>query len=310
MKKEVGFVGLGNMGKNMVLHLLEKGYVVHAWNRSPEPREEVKKAGAKVYGSIPELIAALPAPKVIWSMVSAGEATDLIIEQATTDADPKRALGKGDIIIDGVNSFYKDTLLRAGMLEEKGISLIDCGVSGGIEAARNGACIMAGGDTAAFAQIEPLVADLAAEGGYGYFGKSGSGHYVKMVHNAIEYGIMQALGEGMNLLNKSPFSNVDLVKLTEVWNHASIISGNLIKFLNAALQKDPKLDNSPAVIGSLGTGKWAVQEALDLEVPLPVIAASVLERYASRGNSAFTGKVISALRTEFGGHSENERDVK
>ena len=302
MKKTVGFIGLGNMGLNMVLHLLDKGYDVHAWNRSPEPRAEAAKGGAKVYEELNELTAALPKPRIIFSMVAA-EAVDEVLEKVSG------SLEKDDIFIDGVNSHFKDSIRRGEKLAQKGIYFIDCGVSGGIKAAREGACIMAGGDPGVFKTIEPMIADMATPGGYGYFGPSGAGHYVKMVHNAIEYA-MQALGEGMNIIKASKYKEADLTKLTDVWSHASIIAGNLVMFLHEFMKKDPELKTAPAAIGSLGTGKWAVNEALDLGVPVTNIAASVFNRFSSRGNDEFARKVISALRAEFGGHNENERDHK
>lgn len=298
------------MGLNMVFRLLDKGYEVHAWNRSPEPRSEAAKAGAKVYETIPELIAALSSPKVIWSMVEAGEPVDEVIAKCLEGKIEKERLTKKDIFVDGVNSHYQDTLRRSRLLAEKGVMLLDCGVSGGIEAARNGACIMAGGPKEAYEQLESTIKDMSAENGYGYFGESGAGHFVKMVHNAIEYGMMQSLGEGINLIKASAYKNVDLAKLTEVWSHASIIAGNLVEFLHKALTKDASLDSYPAEIGSLGTGKWTVEEALALNVPMPAITDAVFNRFSSRGNDAIARKVISALREEFGGHTSHERDHK
>ncbi|MFQ5493029.1 MAG: phosphogluconate dehydrogenase (NAD(+)-dependent, decarboxylating) [Candidatus Dojkabacteria bacterium] len=305
-KKQVGFIGLGNMGKNMVFRLLEQGWEVHAWNRSAPPRVEVEKEGAKVYESIPDLIENLKGRKVLFSMIAAGEPVDEVIEQTVSDESENRRLNSGDIFIDGVNSHYKDSIRRGDKLLEKGIHLIDCGVSGGIVGARNGACIMAGGDKGAFEYIEDLISDMSTESGYGYFGKRGSGHYVKMVHNAIEYATMQAMGEGFNLLHKSGF-DVDLSKLTDVWNHGSIIAGNLMGIMHTAFSKDNKLDNAPTMVGSLGTGKWAVEEALEREVPFTNIANAVYTRYASRERDEIIHKVISALRAEFGGHTEHER---
>ncbi|MCA9383843.1 decarboxylating 6-phosphogluconate dehydrogenase [Candidatus Dojkabacteria bacterium] len=302
--KKIGFLGLGNMGKNMVMNLLDHGYEVYAWNRSEQPRIESAEAGAKVFESISDLIAALgDEPKVIWSMVAAGEPVDLVIDQLITG---ENSLKEGDILVDGVNSHYKDTLRRSEKLSELGIKYLDCGVSGGIKGARSGACIMVGGDQDAFTQIEPIIKDLSQENGYGYFGSSGAGHYVKMIHNAIEYGMMQAIAEGINLLDASPYQ-VDYKKLTEVWNHGSIIESNLIGFLNSAFSEQHNLPDISSEIGSLGTGKWAVEESLDRGISMTSIANAVAARYESRETDTFAHKIISALREEFGAHNSQER---
>lgn len=308
--KSIGFLGLGNMGKNMVFNLLDKGYEVYAWNRSEEPRKEVAERGAKAFESIPDLIEALPnSPKVVWSMVSAGDPVDSIIEQLINEESTERKLNEGDIFIDGVNSHFEDSLRRGALLKQRGIRFLDCGVSGGIEGARNGACIMVGGDKSAYDYTEEIIKDMATEKGFGYFGNQGAGHYVKMVHNAIEYGMMQAISEGINLLEVSDY-DVDYETVTEVWNHGSIITGNLMGFLNDAFKKDKKLDNIDPEIGSLGTGRWAVEHALKLGVPFNTIANAVFSRYSSRNTDIFSYKTIQAMRIEFGGHNSKERAHK
>lgn len=307
-KKQLGFLGLGNMGLNMVRNLLDKGYEVHAWNRSPGPRQEAKADGAIVYEDLSDLLEALPKPRVLWSMVAAGEPVDMIIEQLI---EGKTKLEKGDIFVDGVNSNYRDSLRRNEKLSSLGVHFLDCGVSGGITGARNGACIMAGGDKEIFEKhVEEIVRDLSTENGYGYFGGAGAGHFVKMVHNAIEYAMMQAMAEGMNLIDKSEYSELDREKLVDVWNHGSIIAGNLMGFLKGALEKDAKLESTESVVGSLGTGEWAVREALSREVPFSVITNSVYARFNSRGKDDFGAKIVQALRAEFGGHNSQERPNK
>jgi len=303
--KQIGFLGLGNMGLNMVQNLLSKGYEVHAWNRSPEPREEAKKAGAVVYENLTDLLTALPKPRIIWSMVAAGDPVDKIISQLT---EGEKKLEQGDIFVDGVNSNYRDSLRRHEQLVSLGIHFLDCGVSGGIKGARNGACIMVGGDKKIYQEhIEPIVKDMAIENGYGYFGEAGAGHFVKMVHNAIEYAMMQAIAEGMNLIDKSEYSDLDREELVDVWNHGSIIAGNLMGFLKDAFEKDATLEKIDSEIGSLGTGEWAVREALMREVPFSGITNSVFARFNSRGKDDFGAKIVQALRAEFGGHNSQER---
>lgn len=306
MTKEIGFIGLGSMGLNMVYKLIDQGYKVHAWNRSEGARLDAEKAGAKTYGSIEDMTKAMKGEmRVFWSMVSAGPAVDDVLTEL------KKYVIKGDIVVEGANSFYEDSVKRHDEFEKIGVYYFDAGVSGGLEGARNGSCIMVGGDKKIFeAHLEQIVKDLAIEDGYGYFGETGAGHYVKMVHNAIEYAMMQAMGEGMNLISKSQYKGVNFEKLTDVWNHGSIIEGRLMGFLKAALSKDSKLEKTESEVGSLGTGEWSVREALKNEVPFPTIAGSVFARYNSRGNDNFSAKVVQALRVEFGGHNSQERPQK
>lgn len=306
MKKEIGFIGLGSMGLNMVYKLLDEGYTVHAWNRSEGARLDAKKAGAQVYESIGEMAKALEEDeRLFWSMVSAGPAVDEVLNEL------KKYVRKGDLVVEGANSFYEDSVKRHDEFASLGVYYFDAGVSGGLGGARNGACIMIGGDRAVFEKhLEQVVKDLAIEDGYGYFGETGAGHYVKMVHNAIEYAMMQAMGEGMNLISKSQYKDVDFEKLTDVWNHGSIIEGRLMGFLKDALSKDHKLENTDSEVGSLGTGEWSVREALKNEVPFSAIAGSVFARYNSRGNDDYSAKVVQALRVVFGGHNSQERPQK
>jgi 6-phosphogluconate dehydrogenase len=303
MKKEIGFIGLGSMGLNMVYKLLDEGYTVHAWNRSEGSRSEAKTAGAMVYESVSEMANSISGTeRVFWSMVSAGPAVDEVLSEL------KKHVKKSDIIVEGANSFYEDSVRRHNEFEKLGVYYFDAGVSGGLGGARNGSCIMVGGDKEIFEKhLEQIVKDLAIEDGYGYFGEPGAGHYVKMVHNAIEYAMMQAMGEGMNLISKSQYKAVDFEKLTDVWNHGSIIEGRLMGFLKEALSKNPNLKDTDSEIGSLGTGEWSVREALKNGVPFPTIAGSVFARYNSRGNDEFSAKVVQALRVEFGGHNSQER---
>lgn len=305
MQKQIGFVGLGNMGLSMVQKLIEKGYEVHAWNRSEPARLEAQQAGAKVFDNLDDLVSSLKGPRMIWSMVAAGSPVDEILGKLS------KLMKKGDIFIDGANSYYHDSIRRGQELGKNGIYFFDAGVSGGINGARNGACIMVGGNKKIYElHLESIVKDLATDLGYGYFGEIGAGHFVKMVHNAIEYGMMQSIAEGMNLITHSDFDKVDMAKLTDVWNHGSIITGNLMGFLHDALSKDAKLEGTKSVIGSLGTGEWAVREALQREVPFMNISNAVFSRFNSRGQDDFGAKVVQALREEFGNHNPNERPNK
>lgn len=305
---KVGYLGLGHMGLNMALNIQEHDIAVVGWNRSPEKREEAKQLGLQnVVNTIQEVISALhdEPRKVIFLMVAAGPAVDHVIFD---EGNLQDLLSSGDIIIDGANSFYKDTKRRAAKLKEKGVILLDAGVSGGVEKARTGASVMIGGERESFEYAEKLFAAIAMENGYGYFGESGAGHYVKMVHNGIEYGMMQAIAEGMNIIEASEYKP-DFLKLTEVWNHGSIIQSNLIGFLHQALQKDESLQSTDPVIGSLGTGKWTVEEGLRLGVPAPAISAAVFARYTSREPDSFLFKAVQAMRAEFGAHTSEERPL-
>lgn len=318
-----GFLGLGNMGLNLVLQLHEKGHDISAWNRSPEARDNAAMEGIKVFASIPELIESLSTnnikdnsnePRIVFMMVSAGSAVDSILfgDDQDVDKGEKTALiyllADGDVIVEASNSHYKDSIRRAKRLLEKGIHYIDMGVSGGVEGARNGACAMVGGHKKTFDLIEPILKDMCLKDGYGYMGESGAGHYVKMIHNAIEYGMMQSIAEGLNLLDESEY-NPDLKMLLRVWNNGSIIESRLIEFLAKSLEKNDvsKLETE---VGALGTGMWAVHDALERGVPLDTIARAVFNRYASRGTSEFAFKVIQAMRAEFGAHKGSDRESK
>lgn len=307
---QIALLGLGNMGMNLALNLQDHGHEVHSWNRSEEKRQQARNSGLNnVHDDIADLFQTLsasnPERKVVWMMVSAGDAVESTLFGADGNPGIIEYLNSGDIVIEGVNSFYRDSQRRAAKLAEKGILMLDCGVSGGISGARHGACVMVGGDKSTYDYVESLFKDVTVEGGYGYFGTSGAGHFVKMVHNAIEYGMMQAIAEGMNLVSKSEF-NPDMSQLTSVWNSGSIIQSNLIGFLHQALQKDPGLAQASADIGSLGTGMWASQEALRLGVPLTAITHAVFSRYQSNDKDSLMFKVIQAMRAEFGGHNSQQ----
>ncbi len=292
----VGVVGLGKMGYNMALHLLERGHKLVVFDLSMEAVGSLEGKGALPASSLKELASKLESPRMIWLMVPAGAPVDSTIDQLAP------LLDQGDIIVDGGNSHYKDSERRAARLEEQGISFLDAGTSGGLEGARHGACIMVGGNKTAYEAIEPLLTDLCVENGYGYMGCAGSGHFAKMVHNGIEYGMMQAIGEGFNLLDSSGY-DIDLEKLSRVWSHGSVIRGWLMELMAQALQKDPKLGGLTGAIADSGEGRWTVEAALEHEVSIPVIAASLFARYRSRSEDNLSDRAVAALRHEFGGHA-------
>ena len=293
---EIGLVGLGKMGFNLALNLRDHGYQVVGFDRDQLKAQELDQAGLTGVTSLEKLVTTLKKRRVIWLMVPAGELVDEVI----TGLLP--LLTEQDILIDGGNSNYKDTLRRYDYLKEKNIDFADVGTSGGISGARTGACTMIGADDEVFSYIEPLFQALSVESGYLHTGGCGSGHYVKMVHNGIEYGIMQAIGEGFEILDKGPF-DLNLPQVARVWNHGSVIRSWLMELTEQALVKDPHLRKIKGIIHSSGEGLWTIQEALELGVPVPVIAESLFARYRSQLDDTFSGKVVAALRNQFGGHA-------
>ncbi len=296
-------IGLGNMGLNLALRMKDQGISVVGWNRSEQKRKEARDKGLEVADTLLELVDSLEGAKIVWMMISAGEGID---ELLFAENGLKELLHEGDIIIDGANSHYIDTIMRAEDLGTAGITLLDCGISGGVEGARSGPCLMLGGDKNGYEFVEEMLAKVATNDGMGYFGPSGAGHYVKMVHNGIEYGMMQSIAEGLNLLESSDF-DIDYEKLTTVWNNGSIIAGNLIGFANESFKEDSELSKTKSEIGSLGTGRWSAEEALYRGVPFGSITNAVYSRYQSRESDSFLFKVVQAMRAKFGGHNSKER---
>ena len=293
---KIGLIGLGKMGYNLSLNLMDNHHEVVAYDVNKEAVEKLSNEGATGAFTVEELVNELPpSPKVVWIMVPAGEVTENVITKL------KELLSEGDIIIDGGNSNYKESVRRAQDLQEKGIYFFDVGTSGGMEGARNGACTMIGGDAEVFRTIEPVFNDICVENGFMYAGKSGSGHFLKMVHNGVEYGMMQSIAEGFEVLEKSQF-DFDYEAVARVWNNGSVVRSWLMELTENAFSKDPKLDSIKGVMQSSGEGKWTVETALDLQTATPVIALSLMMRYRSLEEDTFTGKVVAALRNEFGGH--------
>lgn len=296
---ELGMIGLGRMGGNMVLRLLKGGHTVVVYDRDATAVERHVQAGARGAASLADLATPLRAPRAVWMMVPAGRPVEETIQALLPHLAPE------DILIDGGNSHFKDSIRRAEALKAKGIAYLDVGTSGGIWGLEVGYCLMVGGDQAAFRRIEPLLRSLAPERGYLYTGRSGSGHFTKMVHNAIEYGMMQAYAEGFEILKASGF-DLDLAAIAGLWNHGSVIRSWLLELVQAALEKDPKLERIRGYVEDSGEGRWTLQHAIDTAVPAPVIALSVLERFRSRQKESFGDKLLAALRHEFGGHAVRE----
>jgi 6-phosphogluconate dehydrogenase len=297
---ELGYIGLGKMGFNMVERLLEKGHRVVAFDRNQEAVREIAKKGAQTVASLQEMAFSLSAPCLIWIMVPY-QAVDAVL----TELVP--LLAKSDTVIDGGNSPYKESIRRARQLETKGIDFLDAGVSGGPSGARGGACIMVGGKREVFEKFEGLFRDLSMEDGYGYMGTSGAGHFVKMVHNGIEYGMMQALAEGFAVMKASGF-DLDLAKIADLYNHRSVIESRLVGWLkNAYEQYGRELEGISGSVAQSGEGMWTVEAAKELGIPAPVIRDALDFRLQSRKNPSYTGKVLSALRNQFGGHEVKEK---
>ena len=293
---QIGVIGLGKMGLNLALNLNDHGHEVFGY----DSYAAVEESGFTKTSSIEELISKLSAPRTVWLMVPAGEVTEAVL------AEVAGLLEAGDAIIDGGNSNFKDSIRRAEELKQQGIYLFDCGTSGGTDGARHGICSMIGGDAEKFKDIEPLFQDISVENGYLFTGEAGSGHFLKMVHNGIEYGMMQSIAEGFEILNKSKF-DFDYEKVAGVWNNGSIIRSYLMGLTQNAFSKDEKLEGIRGVMNSSGEGKWTVETALDLNVPAPVITLSLMMRYRSLEDDTFTGKVVAALRNEFGGHAVEKK---
>lgn len=291
----IALVGLGKMGYNLALNMLDKGYKINAFDISDENVKKAQTAGVNGVKSIKELINMTPKKRIIFLLLPAGDAVDDTIEELLNYID------KGDIIIDSGNSHYKDSIRRYEYLKQKGIEFLDCGISGGPKGALNGACLMVGGEEEVFKECEKLFKDISVDEGVLYTGKSGSGHFVKMVHNGIEYGMMQSIAEGFEVMHKSDF-NIDYEKVAHVFNHGSVVRSWLMELVESAFSKDKNLDSIKGVMHSSGEGKWTVETALDLGVPAPVIALSVFMRYRSLEDDTFSGKIVAALRNEFGGH--------
>jgi 6-phosphogluconate dehydrogenase len=293
---QLGMVGLGKMGANMTLRLLRGGHDLVVFDVDPEAVERSAKDGARPASTLAELVAQLSSPRAVWLMVPAGAITEATIAELVPLLKP------GDVVIDGGNSRYTDTIARATALFQKGISLVDSGTSGGIWGLEEGYCLMIGSDEEEFRRLEPIFETLAPADGYARVGPPGAGHFVKMAHNGIEYGLMQAYGEGFELLRSAPFE-LDLPQVAELWRHGSVVRSWLLDLLASALKDDPQLEQLSDYVADSGEGRWMLHEAVDRAVPMPALAAALFARFASRQDASFSGKVLAALRKEFGGHA-------
>lgn len=299
---QIGMVGLGRMGMNMAMRLLRGRHKVVAFNRSPDKVIEITKAGAKGVYSREDLVRQLKPPRVIWLMLPAGKPVEDMIETL------RGLLARGDIIVEGGNSWYKDDIRRAQLLAPMGIHYMDAGVSGGIWGLRNGYCLMVGGEEKIYTRLRPLLTSLAPKNGHLYCGPAGAGHFVKMVHNGIEYGMMSAYGEGFGILDSSPYSNyLDFGEVAHLWNQGSVVRSWLLELAEEAFKKDRRLTQLEAYVEDSGEGRWTVQQAIETAVTAPVITASLFQRFRSRDANAFSDRMLAALRNEFGGHAVRKR---
>jgi len=292
----IAIAGAGRMGGNMARRLLAKGIKPVVWNRTAEKLRPLEAAGALTAGTLTEMVAKMQPPRTVWMMLPAGEATETLFLGLLT------LLAKGDLIIDGANGNWHDAPRRAQKAAAAGIDFVDAGVSGGIWGLANGYCVMAGGEAAAFAKAEPFIKALCQDGGYLHCGKPGAGHFAKMTHNGIEYAMMEAYGEGFELLKASPFGTMDMAAVAAMWNRGSVIRSWLLELAQNAFDKDPKLEKVSGAVADSGEGRWAVEEAVRLGVPLPAITAALFKRFTSRDKNNFGDRLSAALRGEFGGH--------
>jgi 6-phosphogluconate dehydrogenase len=293
---QIAMLGLGRMGANMAQRLLRGGHKVVVYDVDPRRATELAAHGATPATTLDEVVAALHPPRLVWTMVPAGRITEELIVSLTAK------LSRGDLIIDGGNSNFKESMRRAQELQQRGLLFMDAGTSGGVWGLKNGYCLMVGGSPEAFRLARPALETLAPDNGLLHTGPAGSGHFTKMVHNGIEYGLMAAYGEGFEILKSAPFPNLDLPAIAKVWLHGSVVRSWLLELLAEALSKDPRLESVRGYVEDSGEGRWTVQAAMDQNVPAPVITLSLIERIASRQQESFNAKVQAALRNEFGGH--------
>lgn len=307
IRKEIGIVGLGKMGGNIARRLLKKGWTVRGYDPAESLMQQLRDEGMHEAVSPEVLIGQSKMPRLLWLMIPAGKAIDeLLFGKNGLSSDRQgitKLLNKGDVIVDGGNSYFEDSIVRAKKIQKLGLKYIDVGFSGGPEGARHGGCLMIGGDEASFRMFEPLFKDLAVESGYQFFKGAGAGHFVKMVHNGIEYGMMQALAEGFALLKKSKYK-LDLTRVADVYNHKSVIESRLVAWMKSAFEKyGEDLKGVSGSVAHTGEGEWTVKTAKKLGIPMKVIEESFKFRVQSAKNPSYIGKLLSALRGQFGGHS-------
>jgi 6-phosphogluconate dehydrogenase len=296
-KMQLAMIGLGRMGMNMARRLLKGGHGVVAYNRTSEKTKRLVKEGAMGAFSLKEIVEKLHPPRIVWIMLPAGPIIDDHLDQL------KEILSPGDMVIDGGNTYYKDDIRRADILIEKGMYYMDVGVSGGIWGLEKGYCLMAGGEKNTFEYLKPVLQTLAPKDGFLYCGAIGAGHFVKMVHNGIEYGMMQAYGEGFDIMNASPYAeSLDFSEVAHLWNQGSVVRSWLLELAETAFQKDKRLSDIKGFVEDSGEGRWTLEQAVDTGVSAPVIALSLMRRFESQTRDSFSDKIVAALRREFGGH--------
>jgi 6-phosphogluconate dehydrogenase len=297
---QLGIIGLGRMGANMAARLARGGHEVVAYSHGPDAAARAATAGAEAAASLDDVVRRLQPPRAVWVMVPAGEPTE-----TTVSSLGERLLARGDVVIDGGNSNYKDSMRRAAMLAERGVHLIDVGTSGGIWGLVEGYSLMIGGDPGAAARLGPIFETLAPapDRGWTHVGPSGAGHFVKMVHNGIEYGLMEAYAEGFSILRHKTEFELDLPAIAELWRHGSVVRSWLLDLAARALAEDPTLKEVAPYVSDSGEGRWTVNEAIDLDVPAPVITLALIQRLRSRDEESFGDRLLAALRNQFGGHA-------
>ncbi|MCY0881395.1 MAG: decarboxylating 6-phosphogluconate dehydrogenase [Firmicutes bacterium] len=297
---KIGIIGLGRMGRNMAQRLIKQHHDVVGFDRDAHAVSSLQEIGAQGAESLNALVDRLPqTPRIVWVMVPAGDPTEKTIATLLT------LLAPGDIIIDGGNANFHDSMRRYQLCSTHGIAFLDAGTSGGVWGLQNGYCLMIGGDDDAFRTVEPIFAALAPSNGYLHTGPAGSGHFTKMVHNGIEYGMLQAYGEGFEIMEKAPF-DLNLEKISALWNQGSVVRSWLLELLADAYQSNPQLDHIRGYVEDSGEGRWTIEEAIAEAVPAPVITAALFARFASRQDESYSAKVIAALRHAFGGHTVKE----
>ncbi|HVU14314.1 MAG TPA: decarboxylating 6-phosphogluconate dehydrogenase [Phototrophicaceae bacterium] len=295
---QLGLVGLGKMGGNMNVRLLQGGHSTVVYNRTPEPVQAAVDAGSTASTSLADLVSKLSKPRAIWLMIPAGDPTESSIQELMGLLEP------GDTIIDGGNSNYKDSIRHAELVKPKGINFVDVGTSGGVWGLKEGYSMMVGGDKEVVDRLSPIFQTLApaSDQGWGYVGPSGAGHFVKMVHNGIEYGLMQAYAEGFEIMKSKTEMNLDLYQISEIWRYGSVVRSWLLDLIANALQEDQNLTHIKPWVADSGEGRWTVAEAIDHDVPAPVITMSLLMRFVSRQDDSYAAKLLAATRNQFGGH--------
>ncbi|MFV0421919.1 phosphogluconate dehydrogenase (NAD(+)-dependent, decarboxylating) [Oleidesulfovibrio sp.] len=294
---QIAIIGLGRMGMNMARRLLNGGHDVVVWNRSKDKVEQMQAEGATGFTDLADLATHMSTPRALWFMLPAGDATTERIAEVLPHLD------RGDLIIDGANAYWRDDAPKAEMLAQHGIHYMDAGVSGGIWGLEKGYCTMVGGNAEDVARVAPALDTLAPPDGWLHCGPVGTGHFVKMVHNGIEYAMMEAYGEGFDLMRNGPFENLDLQAIAALWNRGSVVRSWLLELLDSALQKDADLSSLKGYVEDSGEGRWTVLDSVHHAVPVPVLAQALFRRFESRQDDLFSNKVLAALRNEFGGHA-------